>query len=117
LVYVDDGILILPVQEDIKQAITKLQSTFNISIEGTLNDYVGISVKRTSKDEYHLSQQNIINSILKELNFNKDTKVAKTPAHSTKILGPGTGKEIHKADWAYRRIIGKLNFLAGTSSG
>jgi Reverse transcriptase (RNA-dependent DNA polymerase) len=93
LVYVDDGILISPVHENIQQAIKKLQSTFKISIEGTLNDYVGISVERTAKDEYHLSQPNIINSILKELNFNEDTKAAKTPAHSTTILGPGAGKE------------------------
>jgi hypothetical protein len=112
LVYVDDGILISPMPENIAQAITTLQSTFKISIEGTLNDYVGISVERTGKDEYHLSQPNIINSILKELNFNDDTKAAKTPAHSTTVLSPGIGKEKHKADWAYRRIIGKLNFLA-----
>jgi hypothetical protein len=82
------------------------------TIEGTLNDYVGINVERTAKDEYHLSQPNIINSILKELSFDESIKAAKTPAHSTTVLGPGIGKEKHKADWMYRRIIGKLNFLA-----
>jgi hypothetical protein len=112
LVYTDDGILISPQKEGLENALKMLQSTFKISVEGTLSDYVGVNVEKTGEEEYHLSQPNIINSIIKEVNFGNDTKSAKTPSYSTAILGPGKDKEEHKADWGFRRIIGKLNFLA-----
>jgi Reverse transcriptase (RNA-dependent DNA polymerase) len=112
LVYVDDGILISPEENGITSTLEILQQTFNISVEGTLSDYVGVNVEKVDDDTYHLSQPNIINSILKEVNFGTDTKAAKMPSYSTTVLGPGTDKESHKADWGYRRIIGKLNFLA-----
>jgi Reverse transcriptase (RNA-dependent DNA polymerase) len=114
LVYVDDGILISPSEEGIDSALTSLQATFKISVEGSLSDYVGVNVERTGDNEYHLSQPNIINSILKELNFNDDTKPVSTPALATVTLGTGEGKEKHKADWSYRRLVGKLNFLAAS---
>jgi Reverse transcriptase (RNA-dependent DNA polymerase) len=38
LVYVDNGILISPVQNNITQAMTTLQSTFKFWIKGTLNE-------------------------------------------------------------------------------
>jgi Reverse transcriptase (RNA-dependent DNA polymerase) len=64
LVNVDDGILISPSNENIVDALTSLQSTFKIFVEGTLSDYVGVHVEHTGENEYHLSQPNIINSIL-----------------------------------------------------
>jgi hypothetical protein len=79
-----------------------------------LNDYVGVNIESTGDNENHLSQPNIINSILKELNFNVDTKPVSTPALATVTLGNGEGKEKHKSEWSYQRLIGKLNFLASS---
>jgi hypothetical protein len=73
---------------------------------------VGVNKERTGDNEFHLTLPNIIKSILKQLNFGIDTKAAKTPAFRTAVLGPGEKKKSHKADWGFRRIIGKLNFLA-----
>ena len=114
VVYVDDGILISPNQEAINKELEIFKARFDISVEGTLSDYVGVNIERVDDDTIHMSQPNIINSILKELNFNDDTKAVDTPAYSTNVLGPGTNKEKHKADWNYRRLIGKLNFLASS---
>jgi hypothetical protein len=74
LVYVDDGILISPKEDLLREELSSLQRTFTISVEGTLNDYVGVNITRTEDNAYHLSQPNIINSKLQELNFNDNTK-------------------------------------------
>jgi hypothetical protein len=60
----------------------------------------------------HMTQPQLIQSVLTELNFNEDTKEAVTPAYSSTNLKDGKGNEPHKANWNYRRIIGKLNFIA-----
>ena len=112
IVYVDDGILISPSQEHINEQLQKLQKQFNISIEGTLADYVGVNIERTDEGTINMTQPNIIKSILHELNFMDNTKPADTPASGGTIVKDGTIP--HKADWHYRRIIGKLNFLASS---
>jgi hypothetical protein len=61
-----------------------------------------------------MMQPQLIQSVLKELNFNTDTKEASTPVYPTITLRDGKGKDIHNADWLYCRIIGKLNFIAAT---
>jgi hypothetical protein len=82
-----------------------------VSVEGTLSDYVGVNIERTEDNKIHMSQPNIIRSILKELNFNDDTKSQSTPDYSSTVLKDGKDLESHKAEWNYRRVIGKLNFL------
>jgi hypothetical protein len=62
----------------------------------------------------HMTQLQLIQSVLKELNFTEDTKVVNTPAFSTTVLKDGQGKAPHTADWSYRRMIGKLNFIASS---
>jgi hypothetical protein len=112
IVYVDDGILISPIKEHIDVQIQQLQKHFNISIEGTLADYVGVNIERTDEGIIYMTQPNIIKSILQELNFMDNTKPTETPASGGTIVTDGTTP--HKADWHYRRIIGKLNFLASS---
>jgi ribosomal protein S19E (S16A) len=58
-----------------------------------------------------MTQPQLINRIIKELNFNKGMKPTNIPAYSTSILTAGKERPPHKADWNYQRIIGKLNFL------
>jgi Reverse transcriptase (RNA-dependent DNA polymerase) len=114
VVYVDDGILVSPNKMHIQDALQRLKSKFQISEEGNLNDYVGVNIEKHEDNTIHMTQPQLIKSILRELNFTDDTKTVQTPAHSTTILKDGIGKEHHKADWAYRRIIGKLNFLSAS---
>jgi hypothetical protein len=58
-----------------------------------------------------MTQPQLIKGIIKELNFNASTKPTKITAYSTTTLSAGTDCQPHKADWHYRRFIGKLNFL------
>jgi hypothetical protein len=112
VVYVDDGILASINKCDIDKEIISLQEVFNISIEGNLSDYVGVNIERTGNGQIHMTQPNIIKSILKDLNLTPNTKTAATPAHSTTILQDGKKMPSHSADWNYRSVIGKLNFLS-----
>jgi hypothetical protein len=114
IVYVDDGILVSPTKSHIDNELKIFQDNFNISVEGTLADYVGVNIERTDENTINMTQPNIINSILSELNFTENTKPTTTPATGGTIVNDGNDKEPHKADWHYRRIIGKLNFLASS---
>jgi Reverse transcriptase (RNA-dependent DNA polymerase) len=89
VVYVDDGILVSPDSNQIQVELSTMRERFNISVEGTISDYVGVNVERTEDGKIHMSQPNIIRSILKELNFNDDTKEKSTPAYSSTILKDG----------------------------
>jgi Reverse transcriptase (RNA-dependent DNA polymerase) len=114
LVYVDDGILVSPSSESLETELGIMQQEFKISVEGSLSDYVGVNIERTTDGKIHMSQPNIIRSILSDLNYTNDTKSQSTPAYSTNVLKDGKELEAHKADWNYRRVIGKLNFLCAS---
>jgi Reverse transcriptase (RNA-dependent DNA polymerase) len=113
-VYVDDGIFVSPDDNQLAEELKVLQENFKVSVEGTLSDYVGVNIERTEDNKIHMSQPNIIRSILKELNFTDDTKSQSTPAYSSTVLKHGKDLESHKADWNYRRVIGKSNFLCSS---
>jgi Reverse transcriptase (RNA-dependent DNA polymerase) len=106
-VYVDDGLFVSPNPESIQRELKSIREIFSVTVEGTLSDYVGVNIERTQDNSIRLTQPQLLNSILKELNFTDDTKIACTPAYSTTILKSGEGKEAQ----SNRRIIGKLNFL------
>jgi hypothetical protein len=115
VVYVDDGILVSPKMSDVEKELELMQAIFNISVEGDLSDYVGVNIDRKEDGEIHMTHQpNIIKSILKDLNFAENTKAAKTPAFSTTILKEEKNTTPHNADWGYRNVIGKLNFLCSS---
>ncbi len=114
IVYVDDGILVSPNQQHIDEQLYKIKQHFNISVEGTLADYVGVNIEKQQDGSFNMTQPNIIKSILHELNFVENTKSQLIPASGGTIVKDGADQEPHKADWSYRRIIGKLNFLASS---
>jgi hypothetical protein len=80
VVYVDDGILVSPSQDKVNEELEILKKCFNISVEGTLSDYVGVNIERTEDGKILMTQPNMIRSILKEMNFNEDTKERERPA-------------------------------------
>ena len=110
-VYVDDGIFFSPSRDKVDQCIKEIQTRFNISVEGDVSDYVGVNIEKQEDGTIHMTQPQLIQGIIKELNFLETTKPSTTPAYSSVTLAAGKNKPPHKADWEYRRIIGKLNFL------
>jgi Reverse transcriptase (RNA-dependent DNA polymerase) len=117
LVYVDDGIIAGPKKEDIDQIIVDLQTMFNVSDEGDLTDYLGVNIETREDGTIKLSQPHLIDQIIKDANFQADTKFKATPAATTKILHKDPSGNPHHATWHYRGIIGKLNFLEKSTRG
>ena len=117
LVYVDDGIIAGPNKEDVDQVIVDLQTLFKVSDEGELTDYLGVNVEKRHDGTIKLSQPHLIDQIIEDANFQLDTKFKTTPAASTKILNKDEGGMPHNAQWHYRGLIGKLNFLEKSTRG
>ena len=46
LVYVNDGITAGPDKDEIEQIIVNLKTTFRVSDEGDLTDYLGVNVEK-----------------------------------------------------------------------
>jgi Reverse transcriptase (RNA-dependent DNA polymerase) len=122
LMYTDDGILIAPTQGEIDEAIEIIRNpcttaagqtfkAFNITDEGTLNDYLGVKVEKLPNGAIKLSQPAIIQQILDDLGFNDKATSKSTPAASTVYLHHDIHGQPHDEHWHYRSIIGKLNFL------
>ena len=89
----------------------KKSRAFNITDEGTLSDYLGVEIKQLPNGTIKLSQPHMIDSILKDLNFNDKTKSKPTPAPSNIRLDRDMDGAEMDDDFHYRRVIGKMNFL------
>jgi hypothetical protein len=111
LVYVDDGIIPGPSKEAIDQVIKDLQTLFKVSDEGDLTDYLGVNIEQQDHGSIKLTQPHLIDQIIEDVNFQKDTKFKSIPAAFTKILNKDKGGEPHHATWHFCSIIGKLKFL------
>ena len=109
--------LINPDPSVIDNMIAELQTRFDITDEGDIADYVGVNVTHLPDGKLKLTQPNLIKSIIKDVNFALNTKPKDTPAQTTKILGPDTRGQDHSAEWNYRAVIGKLNYLEKSTRG
>ena len=93
---------------------------YDVTDEGEIEDYLGVRIEQLPNGHIHMTQPQLINSILKDLKL-KQTKSstgrcyqAKTqpiPAPSTVVLPRDIDSELHKESWSYHSVIGKLNFL------
>lgn len=118
LVYTDDSIILDKDESKVERCVSDLSKIFEISDEGTLEDYLGVNVMHKDDGTILLAQPHLIDSILKDVGLmNEDgtvrsnAKGKETPALSTKLIGPDTEGAEFDYEWNYRSVIGKLNFL------
>jgi hypothetical protein len=64
-----------------------------------------------------LSQPHLIQQILNDLGFKDNTKPKRTPAPSAIILHRDPDGPDFEEEWAYRSVVGKLNFLEKSTRG
>ena len=115
LVYIDDCLLISPMDDLINQGIKDLHSAeshFKMEDQGAINDFLSIQVKYNDKGEITLTQPQLIASILTDLHLQHSNIIAcKTPVLSTVLLQKDPeGKPMHP-EFNYHSVVGKLNFL------
>ncbi len=111
--YTDDSILAGPNQKEVEMAVEDIKRAgLDITIEGTLEDFLGVNLDRREDGTIHLTQPHLIDAILKDLKMDgADLKTKSTPAASSKELKFHSSSEDFDKSFHYRSVIGKLNFL------
>jgi len=81
--------------------------------EGSVGDFLGIRIEKSTNDTFNLSQTGLIEKVIKASGM-KDCNTAVTPA-STDPLGTDKSGEHYNESWEYPEIVGMLMFLATNS--
>eukprot|EP00980_Cylindrotheca_fusiformis_P024847 scaffold12595_cov147-Cylindrotheca_fusiformis.AAC.1 len=112
VLYTDDSILAGPNQDDIDRAIADIQAAgLEITIEGDIQDFLGVNIDRKEDGSIHLTQPHLIDQILEDLKMDENTITRKVPAPSSKLLSRHTDSPDFDHSFNYRSVIGKLNYL------
>jgi hypothetical protein len=113
VLYTDDSILAGPDLNEIEQAIEDIKkANLDITIEGDLQDFLGVNIDRKDDGSIHLTQPHLIDQILADLGMTDDNvKTKDTPAASTRILSRHSNSDDFDNSFNYRSVIGKLNYL------
>ena len=111
VLYTDDSILAGPDKAEIDRTIAKMKRILDLTIEGNLNDFLGINIDRRD-DEVHLTQPHLIEQIVTDLRLQQGRSKAKdVPMQSSKILARHSDADPFDKAFNYRSVIGKLNYL------
>ena len=113
MLYTDDSILAGPDEAELRDIVESIRSTgLDITEEGDLEDFLGVNIDKVDEETYHLSQPQLIDSVLKDLRLDGDNvSTRKTPAMSTKVIGSYPDSPAFDQHFHYRSVIGKLNYL------
>jgi hypothetical protein len=117
ILYTDDSILMGPDAKKLDAIIQEMKDVgLDLTVEGTINDFLGVNIQYKKDGSIHLTQPQLINSIIKELHLDTgNTKTKSTPAATSKILLRHLNSEAFDGHFDYRRIVGKLNYLEKSS--
>ena len=83
---------------------------FRVEDLGNVKDFLGIQVTTGNDKTITLNQPQLIDSILKDIKFQNNTKEKDTPALLSVILQKDTHCKPFNNDFHYSRVIGKLCF-------
>ena len=87
VIYTDDSILAGPDPKEIDVIIKKMrQANLDITIEGDLEDFLGVNIDRKEDGSIHLTQPHLIDSILRDLNLNAEGVKPRTTPCSSQTL-------------------------------
>ena len=111
VLYTDDSILAGPDQEEMAATIEEMQAILDMTVEGDLNDFLGVNIERKSNGEIEMTQPHLIQQTLDLLRLPADSKTKDTPAKSSSILQRFLGSKPFDDSFNYARAIGKLNYL------
>ena len=88
IMYTDDSMIAGASQVEIDKVINLIKSTgLKLTKEGTIDDFVGVHIHRTPEGTFELSQETLINSILKNLHLDQESTTSKrTPVKVGPVL-------------------------------
>ena len=111
--YVDDMILLCPDSKKIDEAIKQLkQSDLELEDQGDIADYIGINFTHRDDGTIIMSQPQLIDQIVKDLQLKPNAHLPSIPALASRILQrEENAKPCINTKFHYRSVVGKLNFL------
>ena len=92
-------------------ALRASKQNFIIKDEGVVGDFLGVKIDHSDDITITLTQPQLIDSIIEDINMKDNTKPRAAPACSSKLLHKDTDGESVEANIHYRSVIGKLDFL------
>jgi hypothetical protein len=119
VLYTDDSILAGPDKSEIDQVIEDIKAAeLNITVEGDLQDFLGVNIERKENGVINFTQPHLIDQILKDLRMDSsEVKTKSTPASSSNLLSRHSDSPDFDNSFHYRSMIGKLGYLKeGTRS-
>jgi hypothetical protein len=113
LLYTDDSIIAAPTKDEVDKIVQDMKSVeLEITLEGTLTDFVGVNITRNDDGTILLSQPQLVEQILKDLRMKSpEIKVKEVPMKSSVILKRHADSPAFDQSFHYRSVIGKLNYL------
>ena len=112
--YVDDGLIVSTNQSSVDSFITKLKSTFDVTINDP-NCYVGMEIHRDqSSKSITVNQRGYITRILERFGLSEANPVSSPLEPTLKLTGSSDCSE-ERFTGPYREAIGCLNYLSTIS--
>jgi hypothetical protein len=112
VLYVDDSILTGPDEQELDAIIQEMKAVgLDLTVEGDVSDFIGVNIEKKADGTIHLTQPELMKSILTELRLEEGAKIKDIPAASSKLLSRHPTSPSFDGHFGYRRIVGKLNFL------
>ena len=119
VLYMDDSILAGPDQAEIDKVIQQIKDAkLNITVEGDIQDFLGVNIERKEDGKISFSQPHLVDKVLEALFLkNKNLNAKDTPAASSRILHRHSDSPPFDNSFHYRSVVGMLNYLEkGTRS-
>jgi hypothetical protein len=113
VLYTDDSLLAGPDLNEVNKAIEDIRKAkLNITIEGDIQDFLGVNIERKPNGEVHLTQPHLIDQILQDLKMDDaELKGKSTPAAASRLLSRHSKSDPFDESFNYRSVVGKLNYL------
>ena len=113
VLYTEDSILAGPSEQQIQATIKQMhEAAIQLTIEGNLEDFLGVNIDRSSNGAIHLTQPHLIDSIMQDLHLKKgESKFKDTPIKSLTILNKSKDSPELDQSFNCRSVIGKINYL------
>jgi hypothetical protein len=117
VLYTDDSIIAGPDKAELDQVVKDIKKAgLDITIEGDIQDFLGVHIERKEDGTIHLTQPHLIDQILQDLRLDDDkVKPKSTPAASSKLLSRHSNSDPFDGSFHYRSVVGKLNYLVAGS--
>jgi hypothetical protein len=119
VLYTDDFILAGPSEKEIHRIIQRLRDVkLNLTIEGTLTDFLGVNIDRRDDGTIHMSQPRLIDQVIEDLRMSgEDVAIKDVPMASSRVLTKHASSQPFDNSFHYRSAIGKLNYIKKGTRG